>query len=101
METNTTFNGIILERGKPYIVKHSAGNKNVRRIFRGIEKRFDTITCLVFTSKVKKGVFAELDIVKDAQGKETGVVFWKWKNTSSIPSQEISIPLYDIKSITT
>lgn len=79
-----------LIEGQPYMVKHYKGEKAVRRIFRGTEKRFGDIDCFVFSSKVKKGVFAEVEHAGN------GVRFFKWKNTQTVPRQEVSIPFYDL-----
>lgn len=90
---------INLTPGKPYKVKFRGGSKTVTRVYRGEETRFDLIKCFVFTSKVKKGVYAEIDIVKDKDGEPTGVKFWHWKNSSIVPRQDVSIPYYDLQKV--
>lgn len=88
-----------LIRGNAYMVKHRGGQKYTRRIFRGTEEGVLEMQRLVFTAKVKKNVYAIIEEVKDKDGKPNGVTFWKWKNTQSVPSQEISIPYFDILEI--
>lgn len=88
-----------LIKGQPYMVKHHGGIKAVRRIYRGEEKGILDIQRFVFSSKVKKGVFAEVEEAADKNGNKTGVVFYHWKNTQTVPAQEISIPYYDLKEI--
>lgn len=89
-----------LIKGQPYMVKHTGGIKAVRRIYRGEETGVLNIQRFVFSSKVKKGVFAEVDEVTDKDGNKTGVCFYKWENTQTVPAQEISIPYYDLKQVT-
>jgi hypothetical protein len=60
--------------------------------------RFGDIACLVFTGKVKNNVGVEVDAVKDASGKETGVRFLRWSGVKHPPC-EISIPFYNLKEI--
>lgn len=93
-------NTIELIKGQPYMVKHRGSVKSTRRIYRGEEIGVCNIKRFVFSSKVKKGVFAEVEEVKDKDGNKTGVCFYTWKNTQSVPCQEISIPFYDIIQVT-
>lgn len=81
------------------MVKHTGGLKAVRRIYRGEEVGVCDIKRFVFSAKVKKGVFAEVEECTDNEGNKTGVCFYHWKNTNKVPAQEISIPYYDIKQI--
>jgi hypothetical protein len=82
------------EPGKTYLVSHretsSPGEtrvtRKVRRIFKGMEKRFGEIACAVFTSKVDKGTSASFD-------KETSTLTIRGKR---VPHSEVSIPHYDI-----
>lgn len=93
MKTKTIIDSATLIKGQPYMVKHFNGNKTVRRVYRGTEQRFGNIECLVFTSKVGKNVFAEV------QENPNGVTFWKWRNTQTVPAQDVSIPYYDVVTI--
>lgn len=93
-------NNVQLIKGQPYMVKHTGGVKAVRRIYRGEETGVCDIKRFVFSAKVKKGVFAEVEEQTDKDGNKTGVCFYKWKNTQTVPAQEISIPYYDLKQIT-
>ena len=52
-----------LIKGQPYMVKHTGGIKAVRRIYRGEETGVCDIKRFVFSAKVKKGVFAEVEEV--------------------------------------
>ncbi len=92
---------IELTKGKPYMVKHRGGDKFTRRVFRGIEEGVLNMQRLVFTSKVKRNVYAIIDEVIGKDGQPNGVCFWKWVNTQSVPNQEISIPYFDIIEIKT
>ena len=90
---------IELIKGHPYMVKHHGGKKAVRRIYRGEETGVLDMKRLVFTAKVNKGVFAVVDEQTNDKGEKTGICFYHWKNTQSVPVQEISIPYYDLKDI--
>ena len=89
-----------LIKGQPYMVKHTGALKAARRIYRGEETGVLGIKRFVFSSRVGKGVFAEVEEQTDKEGNKTGVCFYHWKNTQTIPAQEISIPYYDLKQIT-
>ena len=93
-------NNVQLIKGQPYMVKHTGGIKAVRRIYRGEETGVCDIKRFVFSAKVRRGVFAEVEEQTDKDGNKTGVCFYHWKNTQTIPAQEISIPYYDLKQIT-
>ena len=92
-------NEVKLIKGQPYMVKHTGAIKSVRRIYRGEEMGVCGIKRFVFSAKVKKGVFAEVEEQTDKNGNKTGVCFYRWKNTHTVPKQEISIPYYDLKQI--
>jgi len=89
---------INLKKGQPYMVKYRGGMKSVRRIYRGEEEVLN-IKHLVFSSKVKKGVYAVVDEVTNAKGEKTGVCFYHWKNTNKAPLQDIPIPYYDLLEV--
>ena len=55
------FNDIELIKGAHYLVKHEHNKQQVRRIFRGIEYRFDNIPYYVFTGKVSKNVSVDIE----------------------------------------
>ena len=92
-------NQLKLIKGQPYMVKHRGGVKSTRRIYRGEETGVLGINRLVFSAKVKKGVYVVIEEVKDKDGNKTGVCFYHWKNTQTVPAQEISIPSYDLIKI--
>lgn len=89
-------NNIELIKGKSYMVKHRGGLKAVRRVYKGDEVGVLDIKRFVFSAKVNKGVYAVVEEVTDKNGNKTGVRFITWKNTQTIPKQEVSIPYYDL-----
>jgi len=80
---------IFLKRGRHYLVKHYGSSKFVRRFFKGYEKRFDSILCYVFSSKIDK----KLEIIWDDKDKTFTI------RGNKLPAQEISIPFYDLIKI--
>lgn len=85
--------------GRPYLVKHRGGKFFVRRIYKGEEVGICNIKAFIFSAKVKKGVFVEYTEQVDKDGNKTGVCFYTWKNTQSIPRQEIAVPYYDLLQV--
>jgi len=82
-----------LIKGKPYMVKLKTGDR-VRRIFKYEETGILEIKRFVFTSRVPRGTYAEVE------EKEDGTYF-TWKNfKKKFPAQEISVPYYDLVSVT-
>ena len=83
----------LLQRGNIYKVTHIDidGNlHNVKRVYYGNEKRFKTITCFVFSSRITKRTTVNYDPINN-------------KLTMSgrtVPKSELSIPGYCIKQIT-
>jgi hypothetical protein len=83
-----------LEPGKAYLVSHRESpdigrtqvTRKVRRIFKGLEKRFGAIPCAIFTAKVDKATSASYN-------KETCTLTISGKR---LPISEVSIPHYDI-----
>lgn len=92
-------NNLNLIPGKPYMVKYRGGNKKVRRIYKGEEVGVCDMKRFVFSSKVNKNVYAEVEVQTDKDGQPTGVRFFKWKNTQNVPAQEVSIPHYDLLQV--
>ena len=81
--------GTTLEPAKRYKVTHREGEKTIKatRIFKWPETRFGKILCFVFTSRVDKSVSATF-----ANNKLT-------ISGRRIPQQEVSIPIYDLISV--
>jgi len=83
-----------LQPGKAYnvIQRHSTADRpqsiKVRRIFKGLENRFGSIPCAVFTARVGKDVSATFD----AASKTLSM------SGKRLPQQDVSIPHYDIAS---
>lgn len=75
-----------LENGKIYQVKIRGNKRSVKRIFLYSEKRFNSIDCFVFTSRVLGEIETRLS--------ENGCVIMRGRN---LPAQEISIPSYDLQ----
>jgi len=86
-------NDLNLVIGTAYNVKHINNKQTVRRIFKGTEKRFDLITCYVFTGKVGKNVSLVVEPTKNPD-----MNFFHWKGVKHVPN-EISIPYYDIRKV--
>lgn len=84
----------LLEPGNTYLVAHrgrsdsrqQGATRKVRRIFKGVEKRFGEISCAVFTSKVNKTASASFNT-------ETSVLSIRG---ARVPRSEVSIPHYDL-----
>lgn len=75
-----------LEKGNTYQVKIKGNKRSVKRIFLYSEKRFNSIDCFVFTSRVLGKIETRLS--------ESGSVIMRGRN---LPAQEISIPFYDLQ----
>jgi hypothetical protein len=90
---------IELIKGQPYMVKHRGSLRATRRIYKHEEVGVCNIKRYVFSAKVKNGVYADVEEVTNKNGVKTGVCFFRYKNTQTLPSQEISIPYYDIIEI--
>jgi hypothetical protein len=82
--------------GKAYLVAHRVTSdsgelrvtRKVRRIFKGMEKRFGEITCAVFTARVDKDASAFFN-------KKNGTMTISGKR---VPQSEVSIPHYEIET---
>jgi hypothetical protein len=84
------------EPGKAYLVSHllrtdsdkPRATRKVRRIFKGMEKRFGGIPCAVFTCQVDPSTSATYD-------KASSTLTFRGPR---VPQSEVSIPHYDLAS---
>ena len=84
MNNHVLKDGTVLKTGCHYLIKHRGGKQLTRRIYKYSEKRFKSILCFVFSSKVNKNT---------VMFKEGNSYCWRGKN---IPASELSIPYYDL-----
>ncbi len=77
------------KKGKHYLIKTTDNKRFVRRFYKGCEKRFDSILCYVFSSKVSDKVRVEYK----------NDCFYITAPAGHFPAREISIPYYCIKEI--
>jgi hypothetical protein len=76
--------GTVLKTGSHYMVKHEKNKRAVRRIYKYSERRFKSILCFVFSSKVRK----DTTLIKKGN-----IYYW---HGTQLPESEISIPYYDL-----
>jgi hypothetical protein len=85
------------EKGQTYLVSHRQLGANgqpevirkTRRIFKGLESRFGTVPCAVFTTRVGPATSATYDEV-------TGMLSISGKR---VPRSEVSIPHYNLETV--
>jgi len=79
-------------RDRHYYVCHNGGKKSVKRMFKGTEKRFNNILCYIFSSRLTKNIDAYYN-------EKTKEFIYSAKSWNELPSQEVSIPFYDLMKI--
>lgn len=84
MNNHVLNDGTVLKTGSHYLVKHEGSKRAVRRIYKYSERRFKSILCFVFSSKVNKNV---------TMTKKGNVYCW---HGIKLPESEVSIPYYDL-----